>query len=387
MFIWKKYWQSQVSTISERSELSINDVILMFIIFVDAFQYAAMGPDFRSLNSFIAAIGDSVNVDLERLISLDEGIYWISLNTVISLVAIWVILGIVIIKRLDLRYENVYFCLKLGYYAENGLGIIGNACFIPINSLLLDVFICTESVGDDYTDSFLDRDCHEYCWKGDHMIYVPFVIFCLALYTPLAVYSRPLWQEYQSMLHIKTLPTFLMIKSAFQMTLVVLVKTVAKSDSKIHGILYLILMLGYITLNWKIRAFNYPRVWIWHFLSLFAVIWIAMLALLDLSTEEHTAYVALLFTGLVGFIFVGIFLQYRYYPSFLYTKKHEDLPGLLRFAFRRSNPEDAHRIAKHRHLDLLSKHPSFVGDGKIIPMNEDEPLSSNTDMMLSSAVG
>lgn len=171
------------------------------------------------------------------------------------------------------------------------------------------------------------------------------------------------------------------------MTLVVLVKTVAKSDSKIHGILYLILMLGYITLNWKIRAFNYPRVWIWHFLSLFAVIWIAMLALLDLSTEEHTAYVALLFTGLVGFIFVGIFLQYRYYPSFLYTKKHEDLPGLLRFAFRRSNPEDAHRIAKHRHLDLLSKHPSFVGDGKIIPMNEDEPLSSNTDMMLSSAVG
>lgn len=171
----------------------MNDLLLMLIIFVDAFQYGAMGPDFRSLNSFIANIGDSVNVDLSKLISMDEGVFWLSLNIVLIIVGVWVFLGIIIIKRLDLKYKNWLFCAKLGYYAENGLGIIGNACFIPINSLLLDVFICTESIGDDYTDSFLDRDCHEFCWKDEHMIYVPFVLSCMAIYTPLAVYSRPLW--------------------------------------------------------------------------------------------------------------------------------------------------------------------------------------------------
>lgn len=165
----------------------------MGIILFEAFQYGAMGPDFRSLSSFIAVLGDSVRVDLEKLTSMDEGVYWIALNITLCIVGVWVFCGIVIIKKLDLKYENFYLCRNFGYYSENILGVIGNACFLPINSLLLDVFICTESVGDNYTDSFLDRDCHQYCWEGDHLVYVCFVLACFILYTPMAVYSRPLW--------------------------------------------------------------------------------------------------------------------------------------------------------------------------------------------------
>ena len=170
------------------------------------------------------------------------------------------------------------------------------------------------------------------------------------------------------------------------MTLVVLVKTVAKSDREIHGFLYLILMLGYIALNWRIKAFNYPRIWMWHFLSLFAVIWISLLALMDLLYEEHTAFVIWLFVGWVVLITVGIVCQYRYFPSFLYTRKHHDLPGLLKFAFQKGSAEDADRITKSRILSLAAKYPTFDHDKtrKISPLEqEDGDLSSNCGFMSS----
>lgn len=44
-------------------------------------------------------------------------------------------------------------------------------------------------------------------------------------------------------------------------------------------------------------------------LSLFAVIWISLLALLDMTTEEHTAYVALLFSGWGALAIAGLILQ------------------------------------------------------------------------------
>jgi hypothetical protein len=36
-----------------------------------------MGPDFTSLTGFIKQVADIFSVDIEELIELEEGIYWI----------------------------------------------------------------------------------------------------------------------------------------------------------------------------------------------------------------------------------------------------------------------------------------------------------------------
>jgi hypothetical protein len=104
--------------------------------------------------------------------------------------------------------------------AETALPIIGNAAFIPIISILLDVFICTESVGDKYTDSYMDRDCFVWCWEDEHVSYATMACFCLVAYVPFAIYARPWWQFYQQSLSIFVSPRFLMLKSVVQMIII-----------------------------------------------------------------------------------------------------------------------------------------------------------------------
>jgi hypothetical protein len=87
--------------------------------------------------------------------------------------------------------------------------------FIPVLMVVLDAFICRKSVGDQYTDSFLDRDCHVWCWEAEHAMFVSFATLALFLYVPLVVITRPMWQFYQFCLHIQTLPRLLMIKTLF----------------------------------------------------------------------------------------------------------------------------------------------------------------------------
>lgn len=80
-----------------------------------------------------------------------------------------------------------------GEMVELFLPILGNMSFLPIISTLFNVFKCTESTGDSFTDSFMDKDCYEYCWKNDHLIFALISLFALMIYHPLAVYARPLW--------------------------------------------------------------------------------------------------------------------------------------------------------------------------------------------------
>jgi hypothetical protein len=85
-------------------------------------------------------------------------------------------------------------------------------------------------------------------------------------YVPMMVFTRPMWQFYLWDIHILTYPNFLMIKSVMQMILIVLEKTVGKSDDVTHCVIYLILIL-------------------------------ALLNLLEMVTAERLLYVILLFSA------------------------------------------------------------------------------------------
>jgi hypothetical protein len=156
------------------------------------------------------------------------------------------------------------------------------------------------------TDSIFSRDCNEFCWTDEHLVYVPFCVVALALYVPLAVYARPLWQCFQGDLHIRTLPLFLMVKSVFQILLITLAKTAGRQSEIIHGALFLALMTCFAGFVYRKPAFNYPRAWFWYFLGLVAVIWTGLLATINQFASAHLAFVILLFSGYGVMIVVGL---------------------------------------------------------------------------------
>jgi hypothetical protein len=77
--IWKKYWRVPLEPMIGKHEISIYDVILMIAIFVDCFQFASMGPSFRSLSSFLSSLGDAISLDLSELVDLNDGVFYILL--------------------------------------------------------------------------------------------------------------------------------------------------------------------------------------------------------------------------------------------------------------------------------------------------------------------
>jgi hypothetical protein len=150
----------------------------------------------------------------------------------------------------------------------------------------------------------------------------------------MAILSRPSWQFYLHDLHIFTLPKFLMIKSVFQVFIVVLSKTVGKTNYRAHVFLYFFSFVIYLLLNKRIKAFNYGVLWAWHVTSIFCVIWLEFLIILNMMTSENFAYVILLFTGWFLVLVTAFVVIKKSFPSYIIGQTNPHLDKLYMFNFR-----------------------------------------------------
>jgi hypothetical protein len=116
-----------------------------------------------------------------------------------------------------------------------------------------------------------------------------------------------------------------MLKSVIQMIIIDLQKTLGKHDEDAHLFLYLFLTFAFFIHSVRYKPFNYPRVSMWHTLSLAGVYWLALVNTLDHMTEENLAYVILLFVGWGCLIIAGLIIQAKRIPSMLITQQHPDL--------------------------------------------------------------
>ncbi|CAG9331436.1 unnamed protein product [Blepharisma stoltei] len=161
--IWKEWWNKEIKELTTKEELSVPDMIAGATIVVEFFQLLSQGPDIRPLNSFLANIGDAVSLDLNSFIKLENGVFWWISTTIIVLCFLWTIFCIEIFLRLDEKFSHVWFFKTLGVIADQSTPILGNLCFIQFISILLDIFVCDHSIGNDFTDSYLSIDCYQFC--------------------------------------------------------------------------------------------------------------------------------------------------------------------------------------------------------------------------------
>ena len=90
-----------------------------------------------------------------------------------------------------------------------------------------------------------------------------------------------------------------MVNTLVKIFLIILSKTLFRINTFIHGLTFIGSMCIYNFYIYKIKAFNYDRVRLWHNLSLLAVVWLALLSILDIYTEENLTFIVLMFTGWV----------------------------------------------------------------------------------------
>ncbi|CAG9332930.1 unnamed protein product [Blepharisma stoltei] len=307
IYIWNRWWKISIEPLKRKEEISMQDVI---------------------------EISNMLSLSLNDILKLQNGVFWIVVDVVFGAIGLWVILCFVILTRLDEKFPTIVMLRHLDALADYLMPILGNLCFIPFTSVCLDIFLCDQSIGDSFTESFLAWDCYYFCWKGEHLYYAVFSVLALTAYAPLAIFCRPLWQELQPLLHVKAIPLFLMVKTMVQIILIVMNKTVKRAQSALHGALFLIVMLIYISFLHKFKPYNYARFSWWQTLILIAVVWLAFLSMVAQSIGGNPFILsAMLCSGWVVIILVGIYVQHKKYPSLLFRKRGQDTSTLFKFAF------------------------------------------------------
>jgi hypothetical protein len=213
---------------------------------------------------------------------------------------------------------------------------LGNLLFLPTIRTLLSVFDCHQATGPTLTDSFLHRDCYIKYWQSAHLVYLSLSAMFLCVYTPLALFTRPLWQELQLNLHVKyeafdmlVQPVLLGILAAAQVSLQVF-------SPLIHSVVYTATVTAYLVLLIVKRPLNYERASLWRRLLIAGVVVNGAMgiteALLDDAPSEllmgisGSVYAALLLTGVILQLLVS-----RY--SSKLTRAKEDRYDIIKFAF------------------------------------------------------
>jgi hypothetical protein len=106
-------------------------------------------------------------------------------------------------------YEYNWLCGKVTILPELILPIFGYIGFMPVFSMLLNIFLCEKGIGDSLTETFLDQNSTTSFYQGKHKVFAAIAGVEAIIFVLIAIYCRPLWEHTQTSLQIKSKSSYL----------------------------------------------------------------------------------------------------------------------------------------------------------------------------------
>jgi len=254
LLIWRGWWDVSISLLINRYPLSIEDVLVLICLPIEFLQTLALAPSI-DINDFLRNSMRTTNLAWEDFLNITHGVYWAAEIACFILTSLYI--SIVFLKFLDL--ESKLVPCKVLSLVDLLLPAYSSVSYLPIVSTLLSSFACYRSTGAYFTASFLNRDCFERCWSGTHLKFAVCAGLLLVIYVPVAIFTRPIWQETQESLHVKILPFSLLVKTVFQSLLVAVSVALKDYYPTAHAVVYLALVLSYLFFVSLLKPYNYDR--------------------------------------------------------------------------------------------------------------------------------
>jgi len=311
MFSYRKWKQVEIQQINDPVIRSWKDTLVQATIAVEFFQFVAIAPTFASLKIVIEAASNVFMIDIMKVANSGKQTYWTLLVVVCGLCYAWFFLVIMIMANAEYWLRKVPFCQRvLGILNALYLPFFGNTMFLPFTALLLDAYVCDHKA---QNKAWVFRDCYMTCWGADHSPYIIMAGLALACYEPVAVFSRPLWQQAKTGLNLMAKPFFLLFKTCVQILLIAIGKSLQGTSQLAFGIVFSFLFATFTGLTYKIQPFNYNRCNLWEFASLCAVSYLSILATISNSADPKNIgwFIALMIGW--GVIVVSAFIVQKKY--------------------------------------------------------------------------
>ena len=325
-----KTWKYDKKILTEKKIITFADMVFLSYFVFQFVQFLALGPDQNSfkysLENFQILI--SLNIDLYFEITFQR--FWIFFYAVLLFALAWTISTSVMIFGFEIRYKRFFFCYLIEFLKELILPILGHIGFMPIFSMLMNIYLCDYSIGNDLTDSYLNQDCTTFCYTGIHIIIVVLATLCIAFYLPSAIHCRPLWEKTQQSLNLCTSPLYLAFLSIFQVITVILNKTLKRYDQSSHGFTLSGLLLMFFVLTVYMKPYNYQRATIIQCTSLVLSSWGVLISAIFINFNNLNAWILIEFIGFFFILTIGGVFMLKH-PAFIYSKKGKDISTLFLF--------------------------------------------------------
>ena len=308
------------------TEMKLSSIIsfadMMFISFFvfEFFQILAEGPDQESYRSLVSNFQLALSLDFSLYFELKFNAFWISLYTTVGLASVWILLSLIFTLNRLHALQNKFYCDNIIRIYDFLLPTIGHIVFLPIFSILMNIFLCPQSIGNELTDSFLLDDCTIFCYSGKHIWYTIAVFLCISSYIPTAIYYRNLWELTQPSLHIRTKPLYLSIMSIFQIILVILNKTLKTYDQFIHGIAMSVIIAVFIAITIYMQPYNYKRVTVFQVTALSMAFYGVFTATVFIELNMLLAWILTEFIGFIIILIAGLIVSKRF-PELLHSRR------------------------------------------------------------------
>ena len=331
LWIWRKWWKREMPMLQQLSKERFGDYLVQAVIVIDMFQLLAMGPDQYPIILGVSKLNDAFSVALTNLLTFTRSVFWIGVYVALGVVAFWIYLLIVIFGRVDEKTKLNFFKVS-AYVGQTMMPIIGDALFLPIIGILALVFDCSNGTGASLSEAYIESDCYTQCWYGQHLIFALVSIAALLVYIPTSILCRPLWQELEQEVTIKTNTSFYMVKGIVQVSLIILNRAIKNTSPPLHGGLVAGVLLGFALFTARVKPHNYERANLWRLLSIMIACWSIFMATgYWIVNEYQYLWTFLYFFGWVLAIIFGLVLQKRRYPSLLYSEKAIPISDLFKF--------------------------------------------------------
>lgn len=331
-FLSFRNYQKEIAPLKVKQIMTFADMVFLSYFLFQFFQLISQGPDQDSYKYLVNNFQILISLDFSLFFKLEFSKFWMLVNVVLIFSGIWIILCTIVIFRFEVVFESNYFCKKVKFLTELLLPILGHIGFLPIFSMLLNVFMCRFSISDSLTDSFLDQDCTTFCYRKTHKTYAICASIAIALYLPAAIYTRPLWEQTQYSLNIKTKPLYLIVLSMVQVVLVILNKTLKHYDQEIHGYVSSLIVFGFFMYTVLRNPYNYKRVKIMQATSLLMSFWGIITSSIFRNRVSLEVWIITEFIGFIVILIAGALIIVRY-PNMLFSRKGRDISTLFLFQF------------------------------------------------------
>ena len=325
-----KAWKYNNKELMKKKIITFADMAFFAYFVFQFLQFLTLGPKQESYQYALKNFQILISLHFDLYFELTFEKFWILYYAVLVFSFVWILLSLVMVFGLEIRYKNVFFCEVVKFLTELILPILGHIGFMPIFSMLMNIYLCDEGISSSLTDSYLNQDCTTFCYKGTHKVKVVLATICIAFYLPSAIYCRPKWENTQHSLNLGTSPLYLAFLSIFQVVAVILNKTVKIYDQSIHGYVLTGLILMFLALTVYMKPYNYQRATVIQCTSLVLSAWGILISAIFIGKNNLSLWILIEFVGFFIIIFIGGIVMVKF-PAFLYTKKGKDISTLFLF--------------------------------------------------------